>query len=91
VASGAKSPHRSRWRAHPRPICTPGERQALYDLQGGQCVICGHDDVELHLDHSYRSGKTRGLLCRQHNVAFGIFHDLPKLLRQTLPYRKLGR
>lgn len=91
MASGAKSPHRSRWRAHPRPICTPDERQALYDLQGGQCAICGHEDVEQHLDHSHRSGKTRRLLCRQQNVALGMFHDSPKLLWRALPYRKLGR
>jgi hypothetical protein len=49
----------ARRRAHPLPLCSPDERQALYDLQGGRCAICGRDDVEL--------------------------------LRQALPYRKMGR
>jgi hypothetical protein len=49
----------ARRRAYPRPLCSSDERQALYDLQGGRCAICGRDDVEL--------------------------------LRQALPYRKMGR
>jgi Recombination endonuclease VII len=51
-----------------------------------RCAICGRDDVDLHIDHSRRTGKTRGLLCRQHNTALGMFHDSPKLLRQALAY-----
>lgn len=73
-------------RKHPRPICSSDERQALMDLQAGKCAICGRDDVDLHVDHSRRTGKTRGLLGRQHNTALGMFHNSPKLLRQALSY-----
>jgi hypothetical protein len=37
----------ARRRAYPRPLCSPDEGQALYDLQGGRCAICGRDNVEL--------------------------------------------
>jgi len=73
-------------RRHPRPICTPEERQALMELQQGQCAICGRSDVELHAAHSRRTGKTRGLLCRTHNTALDMFRDSPTLLRQALSY-----
>jgi hypothetical protein len=73
-------------RKHPRPVCTPEERQALYDLQGGVCAICMADNQELHTDHSYRTGRTRGLLCRQCNCGLGMLGDSPKLLRAALQY-----
>jgi hypothetical protein len=40
------------------------------------------------VDHSYRSGKTHGLLCRQHNAALGMFKDSPTLLKRALAYRQ---
>jgi hypothetical protein len=50
------------------------------------CPICGRDDVELLLTISYRTAKTRGLLCRQDNTAIGTLHDSPTRLRQALHY-----
>jgi hypothetical protein len=73
-------------RKHPYPVTSPEERQALEAIQGGKCAICGRDDLELFVDHSYRTGRTRGLLCRQHNTALGMFKDSPKLLRAALAY-----
>jgi Recombination endonuclease VII len=73
-------------RKYPYPVTTPEERQALEALQHGACAICGRDDLELFADHSYRTGKTRGLLCRQHNTALGMFRDSPTLLRAALRY-----
>jgi Recombination endonuclease VII len=51
-----------------------------------QCAICRADDQELHLDHSYRTGRTRGLLWRQCNCALGMLRDSPKKLRAALQY-----
>jgi Recombination endonuclease VII len=39
-------------------------------------------------DHSYRTGKTRGLLCRQHNAALGFWKDSPAMLKKALAYLK---
>ena len=72
-------------RKYPYPVCSPEERQALLELQGGRCAICGAE-TELHIDHSKRTGKTRGLLCRVHNTALGMFKDSPTLLRKALRY-----
>jgi hypothetical protein len=58
----------------------------LAELQGGRCAVCGRDDVALHVDHSRRTGKTRGLLCRQCNCALGMLGDSPMRLRAALRY-----
>jgi hypothetical protein len=77
---------RRKFRKYDKPVCSPEEKATLMELQGGRCALCGRDDVELFIDHSYRTGKTRGLLCRQHNAALGMFKDSPKLLRAALRY-----
>jgi hypothetical protein len=77
---------RRRQRTHPRPQATPEERQVLFDLQDGRCAICGRGDVPLFIDHSYRTGRTRGLLSRTCNTGLGQFRDSPTLVRLALQY-----
>jgi hypothetical protein len=48
------------------------------DAQEGGCPICGRDGRELFVDHSYRTGRTHGLLCRQCNCGLGMLGDSPK-------------
>ncbi len=67
-------------------MITPEERQALLELQAGRCTICGYDTVKLHVDHSYRTGRVRGLLCRQHNTALGMLGDSLKILKAAVAY-----
>jgi len=76
---------RKKYRRYPRPECTSEDRQTLRELQQGRCGICGAEE-ELFTDHSYRTDKTRGLLCRQHNAALGMFKDSPTLLKRALAY-----
>jgi len=73
-------------RKHPRPLCTADERQTLYDLQDGKCAVCRRDDVDLHVDHSCRTGKTRGLLCITCNTELGQLGDSPRRLKAALQY-----
>jgi hypothetical protein len=54
-------------------------------FQRGVCAICG-EAIELHCDHSRRTGKTRGLLCRTCNAALGMFKDSPTRLKRALCY-----
>jgi hypothetical protein len=75
----------ARRRTHPKPVCTLDERTALVEVQGGACAICG-EVTELHLDHSYRTGKTRGLLCRTCNTGCGQFGDSVKRLQAAIRY-----
>jgi hypothetical protein len=76
----------ARRRTYPKPVSTEDERAALAVVQEGCCAICGRDDVELFVDHSYRTGKTRGLLCRQCNTFLGMGKDSPTRLRKALAY-----
>lgn len=76
---------RKKYRRYPRPECSPAQRAALMELQQGRCAIC-REEAELFTDHSYRTGKTRGLLCRQHNAALGMFKDSPTLLKRAVAY-----
>jgi hypothetical protein len=76
----------ARRRAHPRPLCTVEQRQALLELQRARCAICNRDDAKLFTDHSYRTGRTRGLLCRTCNTGLGQFQDSVKRLRAALHY-----
>jgi Recombination endonuclease VII len=73
-------------RKYPRPVITPAERAALEALQGDCCAICRRDDVELFADHSHRTGRTRGLLCRTCNTGLGQLKDSIKRLRAALHY-----
>jgi hypothetical protein len=77
---------RRKYRKYPKPECPIAERQALMELQGGKCGICGEvfPAKDLMTDHSYRTGKTRGLLCRQHNAALGFWKDSPTMLKKAL-------
>ena len=75
----------ARRRTYPKPVSTEDERAALFAFQGGACAICG-EVTELFTDHSYRTGKTRGLLCRQCNTALGMLKDSPTRLRKALVY-----
>lgn len=76
---------RRKYRRYPSPEGSPAQRAALLELQQGRCAICGAEG-ELYVDHSYHSEKTRGLLCRQHNAALGMFKDSPTLLKRALAY-----
>lgn len=58
--------------------------------QGGVCAICAREPrpgISLHVDHSHTTGKLRGLLCFQCNVAIGLVredHDRLDAIRRYL-------
>lgn len=52
---------------------------------GTECVIC-KKSTDLVIDHDHDSGKVRGLLCRQCNVALGLFKDNKKILHKAWRY-----
>jgi Recombination endonuclease VII len=76
---------RRRCRRYPRPEYTEAQWKAILELQRGRCAICG-EEKELYQDHSYRTGKMRGGLCRQCNCALGMLKDSPSRLRKALTY-----
>lgn len=47
---------------------------SMVDAQHGRCAICGAE-CELVVDHDHETGKVRGLLCRNCNLALGFLED----------------
>lgn len=70
------------------------ELAALEERQGGRCAICGRKPKRrLAIDHDHRTGEVRGLLCRDCNLALGLFGDDVRRLLAALAYlvRRGGR
>ena len=78
---------RRKFRKYARPVCTEAQWKAILELQQNRCAVCDAE-VTLYQDHSYRSGKTRGGLCRQCNCAIGMLKDSPSRLNRALAYLK---
>lgn len=57
----------------------------LVELAAGQCAIC-HDQKPLTIDHDHKTGKVRGLLCRQCNLGLGGFADSIERITNALKY-----
>jgi hypothetical protein len=65
-----------------------------YDLmlasQGEGCAICGATECSsgaaLAVDHCHRTGKVRGILCRDCNTSLGKFNDDRNILLKAVEY-----
>lgn len=69
---------------------------ALMQEQGGGCAICGvaisgRGTQSPAIDHDHRTGQVRGLLCKPHNAALGLFGDSPDLLDRAADYLRRTR
>ena len=64
--------------------------QQLFEQQQGKCAICEKHQSELkkrlHVDHCHKTGKIRGLLCRNCNLFLGNIQDSKKFLSNALKY-----
>ena len=60
----------------------------LYDMQNNLCAICKSPEKHKRfaLDHNHVTGKVRGLLCQQCNMAIGLLKDDPKIVRAAAEY-----
>ncbi len=70
---------------------TEQQYQQLLVSQEGRCVICSiHEDDAprgiLMVDHNHQTGKVRGLLCHNCNVACGLLRDDPETARKLADY-----
>ena len=59
--------------------------QELLRAQRGVCAICLGPGPE-HVDHDHISGRVRGLLCFQCNIALGHLRDRPDVIRRAADY-----
>lgn len=80
---------------------TPAQYDALLEMQGGACAICGGQPYEgrsFAVDHDHRCcpgqkscGKClRGLLCQECNMALGKVRDSKQLLLNAIRYLDSG-
>lgn len=66
--------------------------------QQGKCAICRHDlyyntwgllkdkTYSIHIDHDHNTGKPRGLLCQNCNIALGKFQDNRRIVESAAYY-----
>lgn len=66
----------------------------IWENQSGRCAICREIFIkpsDACIDHSHKTGKVRGLLCRKCNAGIGFFCDNSKLLTKAIKYLKRGK
>ena len=56
--------------------------------QNGMCPMCGIPPISPVVDHSHKTGKVRGIICRRHNIGLGIFNDSIISLQIAIEYLK---
>jgi hypothetical protein len=71
------------------------EMQTLVEAHGDLCDICGQPDTthrkrtwtrNLTMDHCHSTGRFRGMLCSNCNIAIGLLKDDPALARKVAEY-----
>lgn len=69
---------------------TTEQYEQMFALQSSRCGICKIDleyfDTRTCVDHCHVTGKVRGLLCRNCNVALGHFRDDPVILHAAIDW-----
>lgn len=66
------------------------EFKQMLKKQKGLCAICNKEETKrrISVDHNHKTGKVRGLLCQECNIALGLLKDNPKLLKKAINYLK---
>ena len=69
---------------------TPQEYDQLFNIQNGECAICGthqmYLDKTLNVDHNHETGKIRGLLCLHCNSTIGYAKENVGTLALIIDY-----
>jgi Recombination endonuclease VII. len=66
------------------------EYSILYQLQKGECAICGVKESEMQfnlaIDHNHKTGEIRGLLCRHCNSGIGFLKENIDIFKKAILY-----
>lgn len=65
---------------------TEDEYDALLASQDSRCAVCRRESDRLVVDHCHDSGRVRGILCGQCNLALGLVRDDPEVLAGLIAY-----
>lgn len=70
------------------------EYEKMLENQNSCCIICkktlNDNGKNLAVDHDHKTGKIRGLLCNNCNVAVGFLQDNPEMGNKIADYLKEG-
>lgn len=58
----------------------------IYSDQNGCCEICKNWQDTLHVDHDHKTNRLRFLLCRDCNLALGLFKDNKEVILNAAAY-----
>lgn len=69
--------------------------EALLASQDGKCAICRENPRKgrgngLYVDHDHSTGRVRGILCHDCNLALGALRDRIDLFEAAVAYLRLG-
>ncbi|MCX5202286.1 endonuclease VII domain-containing protein [Streptomyces sp. NBC_00237] len=64
---------------------TEAQRDEMIASQAGVCTICLKAPA-VHVDHCHKTGRVRGVLCFNCNVAIGKLGDDPDTIRRAIAY-----
>ena len=69
----------------------PDEYDAIIEKQDNECAGCLVDldtltAFDIHIDHDHKTGKVRGILCSNCNLALGKLKEDPAILRRLADY-----
>lgn len=81
------SGYSSQRRRHREYGLSPEDQEGLLQQQDYKCAICGRTDSGIPgkgfaLDHNHQTGRPRGFLCVQCNVAIGMLGESPDLVEE---------
>lgn len=85
----ARNPGKVRANAWRRYGMDPVEAAARLAAHAGCCDICGGTNPgnrDWAVDHDRRTGRVRGILCRDCNLTLGLMGDNPQRLRAAATY-----
>jgi hypothetical protein len=73
-------------RGHAAPQLTVEDLKTLRQNHSGVCDFGSCTREADHIDHDHDTGAFRGFLCRQHNMALGLFNDSITALTDAIEY-----
>lgn len=86
---------KARWRIIKRKYgITREEFNEVFERQGMACAICGKRDFTewtLNIDHDHETGRLRGILCNNCNIAIGLMKDNVGFLECAIKYLELNK
>ena len=81
---------KSKLERYSKPTTTMEEYNELFIKQNGCCAICGIHQGKLNKklakDHCHTTGKNRGLLCGNCNLALGLLKENPSIMLKMMIY-----